>query len=38
MDRRKPDSIAALISAGAKTDGIILPTGYDKADYLLDIN
>jgi len=37
MDGRKPDSIAALISSGAKTDGIILPTGYDEADRLLHL-
>lgn len=37
MDGRKPDSIAALISAGAKKEGIILPTGYDEADRLFDI-
>jgi len=37
MDGRKPDSIAALISSGAKTAGIILPTGYDEADRLLHL-
>lgn len=35
MGRRKPDSIEALIEAGAKTEDIILPTGYNEADRLL---
>jgi len=33
--RRKPDSVAALLAAGATTDGIDLPTGYDAIDELL---
>ena len=33
--RRKPDSVAALLSAGARTDGIDLPTGYSAIDDLL---
>jgi ankyrin repeat protein len=33
--RRKPDSVAALLAAGAMTDGIDLPTGYDEIDRLL---
>jgi ankyrin repeat protein len=33
--RRKPDSVAALLSAGAHTDGINLPTGYSAIDDLL---
>jgi ankyrin repeat protein len=33
--RRKPDSVAALLAAGAKTDGIELPTGYHEIDELL---
>lgn len=33
--RRKPDSIAALLEAGASPDGISLPTGYDDADRLM---
>jgi ankyrin repeat protein len=33
--RRKPDSVAALLSAGARTDGIDLPTGYSAIDELL---
>jgi hypothetical protein len=33
--RRKPDSVAALLAAGATTDGIELPTGYDAIDELL---
>jgi len=32
---RKPDSIAALLAAGAKKEGVALPTGYDAADALL---
>lgn len=35
MGHRKPDSIAALIAAGAKTDGVVLPIGYEEADRLL---
>lgn len=34
-DRRTPESIAALLQAGATTEGITLPTGYDEADKLL---
>jgi ankyrin repeat protein len=33
--RRKPESVAALLAAGATTDGIDLPTGYDDIDRLL---
>lgn len=33
--RRKPDSVAALLAAGARTNGIKLPTGYDAIDELL---
>jgi ankyrin repeat protein len=33
--RRQPDSVAALLAAGATTDGIELPTGYDAIDDLL---
>jgi Ankyrin repeats (many copies) len=33
--RRKPDSVAALLAAGATTEGIDLPTGYDAIDQLL---
>jgi hypothetical protein len=33
--RRKPDSVAALLAAGATADGIELPTGYDAIDALL---
>ena len=32
---RSPESIQALLEAGAATDGIKLPTGYDEADRLL---
>jgi ankyrin repeat protein len=33
--RRSPDSVQALLEAGASTDGIKLPTGYDEIDRLL---
>jgi hypothetical protein len=33
--RRQPDSVAALLEAGATIDGIELPTGYDAIDVLL---
>jgi ankyrin repeat protein len=33
--RRRPDSVADLLGAGAATDGIELPTGYDPIDELL---
>jgi ankyrin repeat protein len=33
--RRQPDSVAALLAAGASTDGITLPTGYGAIDTLL---
>ena len=33
--RRKPDSVAALLAAGATADGIELPTGYGEIDELL---
>jgi ankyrin repeat protein len=32
---RQPDSVAALLAAGAVTDGIELPSGYDAVDTLL---
>lgn len=35
MAQRKPNSIAALLGAGALKEGITLPTGYDAADLLL---
>lgn len=34
-ERRSPDSVAALLNAGASTSGINLPTGYDEVDNLL---
>jgi hypothetical protein len=34
--RRKPDSISALLEAGASPEGIPLPTGYDEADRLIE--
>jgi ankyrin repeat protein len=33
--RRQPDSVAALLAAGARTEGIELPTGYSAIDELL---
>jgi ankyrin repeat protein len=33
--RRQPDSVVALLAAGAAADGINLPTGYDAIDRLL---
>jgi ankyrin repeat protein len=33
--KRKPDSVAALLAAGATTEGLDLPTGYDAIDALL---
>ena len=33
--RRKPDSVAALLAAGATPDGIDLPTGYAEIDEIL---
>lgn len=35
MNRRSPRSIKALLDAGATTDGVKRPTGYDEADALL---
>ena len=34
-DRRAPDSIEALLQAGANPHAVSLPTGYDEADRLL---
>jgi len=34
-DRRQPDSVLALLAAGATRDGIDLPTGFDAIDRLL---
>lgn len=33
--RRNTESIAALLAAGASTQGIVVPTGYDEADAVL---
>ncbi|OQP62449.1 hypothetical protein A3860_27535 [Niastella vici] len=33
--RRSPDAVKALLDAGANTNGITLPTGYDEIDLLL---
>ncbi len=35
-DRRTPESIAALLRAGATTRGVRIPTGYSEADQLLN--
>jgi ankyrin repeat protein len=35
MERRSPDSVAALLQAGASPSEIPLPTGYDPIDALL---
>jgi ankyrin repeat protein len=34
-ERRKPDSVAALLTAGASTAGVAFPSGYDEVDGLL---
>jgi ankyrin repeat protein len=34
-DRRSPESVQALLEAGATTDGITIPSGYDEVDQLL---
>ena len=34
-ERRTPDSVAALLAAGASVDGIAYPSGYDEVDELL---
>ena len=34
-DRRSPDSVAALLRAGASPRNIKVPTGYDAIDALL---
>lgn len=36
--RRQPDSVVALLAAGATPEGIQLPTGYDALDALLDLH
>ena len=33
--RRQPTSVKALLEAGASTDGVMVPTGYDAIDELL---
>jgi len=35
MDRRSPESVAALLRAGASTEGVRFPSGYDEVDALL---
>ena len=35
VERRKPDSVRALLEAGASLDGVEIPTGYDEVDALL---
>lgn len=34
-ERRSPESVAALLAAGAVLDGVELPSGYDEVDTLL---
>jgi hypothetical protein len=34
IERRSPDSVRTLLEAGASTEGIELPTGYDEVDKL----
>jgi hypothetical protein len=34
-EMRSPDSVAALLGAGAVTDGVGYPSGYDAVDELL---
>ena len=36
-NRRSPESVEALLRAGAATDGIKLPTGYEEVDKLLGV-
>jgi hypothetical protein len=35
-NRRSPDSVEALLEAGASTSGIAIPSGYDAIDALLE--
>jgi hypothetical protein len=35
-ERRSPDSVRTLMEAGASTEGIELPTGYDEVDKLFE--
>jgi ankyrin repeat protein len=35
QDRRRPTSVDVLLKAGARRDGVALPTGYDAIDLLL---
>jgi ankyrin repeat protein len=35
MERRSPASVAALLRAGASTEGVRFPSGYDEVDALL---
>ena len=35
MRRRSPESVKALLEAGAERAGVRLPTGYDEIDRLL---
>ena len=37
-DRRTPESVAALLNAGAKTDRVNFPSGYDDVDRLLQLH
>jgi ankyrin repeat protein len=35
MERRTTESVAALLAAGATTDGVLFPSGYEEADRLI---
>ncbi|MGQ0737292.1 MAG: hypothetical protein ACT4QD_27055 [Acidobacteriota bacterium] len=35
VERRSPDSVAALLEAGASPAGVAYPSGYDEVDLLL---
>jgi ankyrin repeat protein len=34
-ERRSPESVAALLAAGASVEGVMVPSGYDEVDALL---
>lgn len=34
-DRRTPESVEALLAAGASSEGVVVPTGYDAIDSLI---
>ncbi len=37
MERRSPDSVAALLAAGASPGGVTIPCGYEPVDRLFDV-